>query len=175
VKYIINLITFTAIITVVISCNKDGDSVSCEETAVIMTDSDFITNLRTKSLDSIIISSNQILKNQGYAYRNFQPISVECSNTGLIVSSSVTVDDSIKNANIIEYVKQYIVKDTSYWSASLEIQETEFTNGRIENRLMSRNGPIIETGDSLEIILELKISDSTSYLISPKVEIERIE
>ena len=164
-KYII---IFTTLI-LLISCEKEDINESN-----IRIDKELISELNSKSYDTLIIESNKLVLD-AYLWRDFMPISP--SDGKAMISINWLRDiDSTEILDNIDLIEQYVIYNDSIWIAEYE-NETSTTQPDYKIEKISREGP--KWGPKIYVNVISKVRDSNTnndyYIRIKNIYVERTD
>ena len=162
------VIIFTTLI-LLISCEKDDINESN-----IRIDKELISELNSKSYDTLIIESNKLVLD-AYLWRDFMPISP--SDGKAMISINWLRDiDSTEILDNIDLIAQYVIYNDSIWIAEYE-NETRPTQPDYKIEKISREGP--KWGPKIYVDVISKVRDFNTnndyYIRIKNIYVERTD
>lgn len=152
--------------------------ISCEKEDInesnIRIDKELISELNSKSYDTLIIESNKFVLD-AYLCRDFMPISP--SDGKAMISINWLIDiDSIEISDNIDLIEQYVIYNDSIWIAEYE-NESSSTQPDYKIEKISREGP--KWGPKIYIDVISKVHDSNTnrdyYIRIKNIYVERTD
>ena len=164
-KYVIIFMTTILLI----SCEKEDINESN-----IRIDKELISELNSKSYDTLIIESNKFVLD-AYLWRDFMPISPS-DGKPMISINWIRDIDSMKISDNIDLIEQYVVYNDSIWIANYE-NETSSTQPDYKIEKISRDGP--KWGPKIYVDVISKVHDSNTnsdyYIKSKNIYVGRTD
>ena len=148
--------------------------ISCEKEPNIRVDTELISELITKSYDTLIIESNKLVLD-AYLWRDFMPISPP--NGKPMISINWLRDiDSIKITDNIDLIEQYVIYNDAIWISKYE-NESRPTQPEYKIEKISRDGP--KWGPNIYVDVISKVIDSSTnnyyYIIIRNIYVDRTD
>lgn len=162
-KYVI---TFTTLI-ILISCEKEGINESN-----IRIDKELISELNSKSYDTLIIESNRFVLD-AYLWRDFMPVSPSDGKPMISINWLRDIDSTEISDNI-DLIEQYVVYNDSIWISEYE-NESSSTQPDFKIEKISREGPKWGPEIYVDVISKVRVSNTNSdyYIRIKDVFVER--
>ncbi|HHX57013.1 MAG TPA: hypothetical protein GX710_03250 [Clostridiales bacterium] len=164
-KYVIIFMTTILLI----SCEKEDINESN-----IRIDKELISELNSKSHDTLIIESNKFVLD-AYLWRDFMPISPSDGKPMISINWLRDID-SMEISDNIDLIEQYVVYNDSIWIANYE-NETSSTQPDYKIEKISRDGP--KWGPKIYVDVISKVHDSITnsdyYIKSKNIYVERTD
>jgi hypothetical protein len=164
-KYVIIFMT----LILLISCEKEDINESN-----IRIDKELISELNSKSYDTLIIESNKFVLD-AYLWRDFMPISPSDGKPMISINWLIDID-SIEISDNIDLIEQYVIYNDSIWIAEYE-NESSSTQPDYKIEKISREGP--KWGPKIYIDVISKVHDSNTnrdyYIRIKNIYVERTD
>ncbi len=149
---------------------------SCEKEDInyIRVDKELISELNSKSYDTLMIGSNSFILD-AYLWRDFQPVSPPDGKPMISINWLINTDSTAIPDNI-DMIKQYVIYEDSIWISEYENEyRTNLPEYKIEK--VSREGP--KWGPKIYVDVISKVRDfktnNNYYIIKKNVYVIRTD